>query len=460
MTLDLEDAIRDTLQARAAALVVRGDLAHRIELRAARRQRRRRAVGAAVAAAAVLVVTGVGIRVGTTGGPAQVTVGSGQSEGSWQPLPPAPIDGRSSAYSVWTGHEMLIWAGDDETQALGGPFVEPGQRYDGAAYNPSTHTWRRIAAAPFPIANDVKPVAVWTGTEMLVFGARSSLADTAAMAYNPATNRWRVLATPPPGLNLFQASAVWAGHQALIVGGATEKVIGAVTASLGAVTASQRPNASYDPTTNTWKVIAASPLGPLQDETLAWTGHDMLVWGGSNPSGPLSTHEGAAYDPRTNTWQVLPQAPIATRSDASAAWTGHELLIWGGALATVSAGDGAAYEPTTNTWRALAPANLPPLIPNTTLWTGDRLLIIGGRIRRVVNGNNVADQITSDGAAYTPAANTWAVITPEPTALCFLPNAVWTGHTAIIWGGQPCPPGNQTPGPPLASTDRGAVYTP
>lgn len=419
-------------------------------------------------AVVVLAVGGVGTHLLSSNGPAQVSAGLGRPEGSWQKLPPAPIDGRWSAYTVWTGQEMLIWAGHDETQTqtTDGPVTVGGQRDDGAAYNPTTRKWRRLPTAPFAITNAVNPVVVWTGTEMIVFGARTttsngvvvpSQSENAALAYNPTTNRWRVLATPPPGLDLLQASAVWAGHQALIMGWTTPT--GAPVVGTG-LTAQEGPNASYDPTTNTWKLIAPSPLGPLQYETLAWTGQEMIAWGGTSPAtGPPTTNEGAAYDPHTNAWRILPQAPIARRSAAGAAWSGHQLLIWGGSLGTANLGDGAAYEPGTNRWHLVAPGDLPPSVPNTTLWTGRQLLIIGGTISRVVNGSSV-DQPSPASAAYSPATNTWTPLPAEPTPFCGASSAVWTGRMAILWGGNQCTPATQYPDVPIPSTNRGVAYTP
>jgi hypothetical protein len=436
--------------------------------RLARRRRRRTLTCLALA---VLAVVGVVTPFALSGGSSGVRISTGgPSGGSWSELPRAPISGRTRPYSVWTGHEMLIWAGQDQTQTVSSCFGDIGAK-DGAAYNPTTRTWRRIATAPFAMTNCLtgfsgNPAAVWTGTEMLVFGIRGSVAN-AALAYNPKSNRWRILATPPTGMTLFGVSTVWTGHQVLIVSGGID-----VNGTAGN---SQGPTASYDPRTNAWNVTAAFPLAPRQYETVTWTGREMVVWGGVNDAvGPDAVmNDGAAYDPRTDTWRVLPRAPIAGRQNAGAAWTGHQLLIWGGLIGATTFGDGVAYEPTTDTWHTLAAANLQPVIPNATLWSGDRLLILGGRLRRFANGGVVAppipngsantgvvDQPTPDGAAYLPSTDTWLPISPEPTTLCVPPSAVWTGRLALLWGGQECPRKIQVPGRQVASTNRGASYTP
>ena len=63
----------------------------------------------------------------------------------------------------------------------------------------------------------------------------------------------------------------------------------------------------------------------------AWTGRQLVVWGGQAPGGNWqAAAAGAAYDPAADRWEVLPPAPIAARFGASAVWTGREVLFWGG----------------------------------------------------------------------------------------------------------------------------------
>ena len=60
-----------------------------------------------------------------------------------------------------------------------------------------------------------------------------------------------------------------------------------------------------------------------------WTGREMLVFGGEDASGALST--GAAYDPAANRWRYLSGTGTPTaRKNLGAAWTGNELVVFGG----------------------------------------------------------------------------------------------------------------------------------
>ena len=75
------------------------------------------------------------------------------------------------------------------------------------------------------------------------------------------------------------------------------------------------------------------------------------MWGGLTGNfGTLTVPpHGVAYDPAANRWSALPQAPLRGRVSPLAAWTGHQMIVWGGLFegkyATTFATDGAAYRP-------------------------------------------------------------------------------------------------------------------
>ena len=99
---------------------------------------------------------------------------------------------------------MIVWGGYSGNTQYG----------DGAAYDPATRTWTKLAASP--LAGQDLPVTVWTGKDMLIFGGSgTSGASSNGAAYNPATNTWRKLAPIPASLggNLTGSGsyAVWTG---------------------------------------------------------------------------------------------------------------------------------------------------------------------------------------------------------------------------------------------------------
>lgn len=88
---------------------------------------------------------------------------------TWSGMAAAPIAGRSIATAVWTGSEMIVWGGTGAGGALG----------DGAAYDPVANAWSPVLAAGSPVARS-RHTAVWTGSEMIVFGGLNAGGTIAA----------------------------------------------------------------------------------------------------------------------------------------------------------------------------------------------------------------------------------------------------------------------------------------
>src|SRR5262249_55251776 len=65
---------------------------------------------------------------------------------------------RSGNTAVWTGSEMIVWGG------YNGSFLRTGGRY-----NPSTDSWTATSTTNAPTSRD-SHTAVWTGSEMIVWG--------------------------------------------------------------------------------------------------------------------------------------------------------------------------------------------------------------------------------------------------------------------------------------------------
>ncbi len=120
----------------------------------------------------------------------------------WRMLPPAPIDGRQPL-AVWTGEEMIVWGSTDREQ----------RRVDGAAYDPEADTWRPIADAPIELTD---ATASWSGEEMIVFGAalhggnRAESRTAIGAAYDPSTDTWRQIADSELATNA-NTSVWWNG---------------------------------------------------------------------------------------------------------------------------------------------------------------------------------------------------------------------------------------------------------
>ena len=184
---------------------------------------------------------------------------------------------------------------------------------------------------------------VWSGNRAPINGDASAFSDVRAdgAAYNPVTNTWRAIPQAPvPARNL--SAAVWTGHDMIVWGG------NAPNGYLGR-------GAAYHPATNTWRALPLSPLKARISHQMVWTGREVLVWGGQikpTPGDPTNgdAHDGAAYNPTTNTWRWLaaaPRAPPAMLSAASVVWTGTAALFIGGAAQSLQGVGplGLAYTP-------------------------------------------------------------------------------------------------------------------
>ncbi len=161
-----------------------------------------------------------------------------------------------------------------------------------------------------------------------------------------------------------------------------------------------------------WSQLPAAPIDGRTGASVAWTGTELLVWGGQSPQSQVARADGAAYNPRTQRWRMLPAAPLSPRFEQASAWDGTEMLIWGGYDGQPNAtdgvaDDGAAYDPTSNRWRALPSAPLSARAGALAVWTGTTMVVLGG----YANGSS---QPPRDGAAYNPATDRWTHI-PAPT---------------------------------------------
>ncbi len=161
-------------------------------------------------AAGTVTGTFVGNGAGLTG----LTVPAGSITGSaWSALPTvgAPSK-RSSATTVWTGSEMIVWGGWSNPTVYG----------DGGRFSPATGAWSALTNTSAPVARRGHS-AVWTGARMIVWGGDDSgpgpvLFNNGGL-YDPTSNSWTAVSTTgAPAARSFHA-AVWTGSEMIVWGG-------------------------------------------------------------------------------------------------------------------------------------------------------------------------------------------------------------------------------------------------
>jgi N-acetylneuraminic acid mutarotase len=319
-----------------------------------------------------------------------------------------PPDSRSSHTAIWTGSEMIVWGG---LGSLGSTDLDSGARY-----NPSTDTWAVTSAVNAPTARAYH-TAVWTGSEMIVWGGYSQggggVLNTGG-TYNPSLDSWTATSTTDAPTGRENHTAIWTGSEMIVWGGYDTSGFVANTGG------------KYNAGTNSW-IATSTTNAPVarSGHTAAWTGSEMIVWGGYDNNTDVNT--GARYDPGTNDWTATStiNAPSG-RSNHTAVWTGSEMIIWGGS------GDlntGGRYNPNTDSWTATASGNAPDgRFVHTAVWTGNEMIIWGGY--------SFAVGLLNTGGRYDPGTDSWAATSPDNAPEARRQHiAVWTGSEMIVWGG-------------------------
>jgi len=330
--------------------------------------------------------------------------------GAWQGV--SPDGATSSLYghsAVWTGKEVILWGGVVAQSSAVHQATASGARYD-----PASDSWAPVSSVGAPTARSGH-AAVWTGREMIVWGAGAQgFADGAR--YDPEADVWRPVSAvnAPRGAAL---TAIWTG---------TEMLLWSPLVSTG-----PRGIGRYDPESDSWRPMSTTNEPPgLAGYSAVWTGSKMLVLGLDQ-----TTHVtiGGSYDPVADAWESMDmQDAPSPRFDATEVWTGTEMAVWGGRTGSLTLQTGALYNPVTKTWRAMSSTCAPSgRAAHTAVWTGSEMLVWGG----MSFGNGDRFYLRS-GARYDPVSDTWRVV-----RYAGAPSerqghvAAWTGTHLFLWGG-------------------------
>ena len=353
-------------------------------------------------------------------------------QGHWSTLPLSPIRGRSRQSVVWTGHQLLVWGGFS--------YLTKMMFADGAAYDPVTNHWHKIHDGP--LSPRVGQVAIWTGREMVVWGGfsaadtvvRRSLGDGAA--YNPTTDSWRKLPSSPLA-SRGGAFGVWTGTETIVIGG----VSGSGKTFVD--------GAAFDPQTQHWRVIPPpSPVGghPITWETAVSVDGQLLAWSRWSTVSQPGTRGGVdlfAYSSDTAAWRPIPPSPAAPAVVRQAVVANSVVIVRGlpfacSGLCPFVPEVMASYDPATMVWSRLPP--IPWDGASLTLWTGAALFAFDDSFvgREASPG---------DAIAYDPTNHEWLRLPATPLVCSITDASVWTGREVVLF----CQDDDLGSGPPYVS---------
>jgi hypothetical protein len=117
--------------------------------------------------------------------------------------------------AVWSGREVLLW---------GTRFAGRTGTITAAGYDPASDAWRALASANAPTPR-VNHTAVWTGSEMIVWGGSTPSLGGAlgtGARYDAASDAWAPVTTTGAPSPRDTHSAVWTGSEMIVWGGFTD----------------------------------------------------------------------------------------------------------------------------------------------------------------------------------------------------------------------------------------------
>lgn len=137
---------------------------------------------------------------------------------SWKPISTAGVPGgRYQHTAVWNGIEMIIWGG------YWAAYFNTGGRY-----NPLTDSWTLTSTIDAPSGRNYH-ASIWTGTEMIVWGGyyydgTSHYYNTGGK-YNPSTDSWTstsISGAPEPRRS---PTAIWTDSEMIVWGGSSSSTL-------------------------------------------------------------------------------------------------------------------------------------------------------------------------------------------------------------------------------------------
>ena len=173
----------------------------------------------------------------------------------------------------------------------------------------------------------------------------------------------------------------------------------------GRASADRREALGRRETAGQWRAIPVDQrITGRRDPVMAWTGREVLVWGGRDDGGWRA--DGGRYDPREERWTPIPDTPVRPTGQTSGTWVGDRLAVLGahdeeGLAHGLLAPDGD--------WQPAAAAPGQGWAWSSAVAVGDRVVISGAWS----SGGSDGDGGTAF-ASYDPAGDDWAILGRAP----------------------------------------------
>ena len=370
----------------------------------------RRPSALAVAVVLVALVAGVWVAQATRprervvefadqGAPASRPQAEARRDPRWEALPRAPLSPRWGAFSAWTGSEFVVWGGYAN---VGTP--QEATADDGAAFNPDTGRWRRLAAAP--VEAMYGGVSLWTGRELWILGGigepHGRESKSAAAAYDASSNVWRVL----PDLPAVITAGAWSAET-------RQAVVATVDSQTRHVSAWM-----LDVDGDHWVALPSLPSLKVDD------GADpgLSIAAGDNRAFVVTGDKTLAVRlDQPDEWTAIADRPPLDGAVAGilTAWTGTGVLVTTAEAATL-------YDAATQTWREVPP---PPEMQGAQY-----------ALHATAGGHPVAvDEPTRSIAAFDPERARWEALPDAPQPVgnsAAVAAATHQGELHVfVWGG-------------------------
>jgi len=166
--------------------------------------------------------------------------------------------GRNLHTAVWTGTEMIVWGGYN-----GSTRLDNGGRYD-----PVADSWAPIASTSAPSARS-QHTAIWTGKDMIVWGGWGGISGSSyfndGAKYNPATDTWTAVSNGGAPQPRYNHTAVWTGTEMIVWGGYNSS------------SRYLNDGARYNPESDTWTAVPTNPP-PLVSISLTDSNTVVVAW--------------------------------------------------------------------------------------------------------------------------------------------------------------------------------------